>query len=102
MTSEELVKAIKALVDPALEWDSYILAEKLITILTAFQTSQSSASEDISTLQTTVAKKQGIDSGATTARPATPKTGQAFFDTTLGTPIWYNGTKWVDATGTEA
>lgn len=26
--------------------------------------------------------------------------GQMFFDTTLGQPIWYDGTDWVDATGT--
>lgn len=38
------------------------------------------------------------EKGAT--RPTTPQTGQRFFDTTLGKPIWYNGTNWVDATGT--
>jgi hypothetical protein len=26
--------------------------------------------------------------------------GQYYFDTTLGIPIWYDGTNWVDATGT--
>ena len=26
--------------------------------------------------------------------------GQFYFDTTLGFPIWWNGTDWVDATGT--
>ena len=26
--------------------------------------------------------------------------GQFYFDTTLGYPIWWNGTDWVDATGT--
>ena len=25
--------------------------------------------------------------------------GQPYFDTTLGIPIWYDGTNWVDATG---
>lgn len=28
--------------------------------------------------------------------------GQMYFDTTLGKPVWYDGTKWVDATGTQA
>lgn len=28
-------------------------------------------------------------------------TGQMFFDTNLGKPIWYDGTSWVDATGTD-
>jgi hypothetical protein len=40
------------------------------------------------------------DFGATTARPPQNLTvGQTFFDTTLGTPIWWNGTGWVDSTG---
>ena len=29
------------------------------------------------------------------------KTGFRYFDTTLNKPIWWNGTKWIDATGTE-
>ena len=39
--------------------------------------------------------------GATADRPAVGLyTGQYYFDTDLGIPIWYNGTDWVDATGT--
>jgi hypothetical protein len=38
--------------------------------------------------------------GATADRPASPVTGQMFFDTTLGTPIWWNGSNWIDASGT--
>jgi len=26
--------------------------------------------------------------------------GQFYFDTTLGYPVWYNGSKWVNASGT--
>lgn len=38
--------------------------------------------------------------GATNNRPTTGLTaGLMYFDTTLGKPIWYNGSKWVDATG---
>jgi hypothetical protein len=33
-------------------------------------------------------------------RPGLPSTGARYFDTTLGIPIWYDGTNWVDATGT--
>jgi len=47
---------------------------------------------------------QGINvpsSGNTASRPATFLViGQQYFDTTLGYPIWYDGTDWVDATGT--
>jgi hypothetical protein len=40
-------------------------------------------------------------SGTTANRPATELLiGQYYFDTTLGIPIWYNGTNWVNATGT--
>ncbi len=39
-------------------------------------------------------------SGATAERPAVQlHVGQMFFDTTLGIPIWWDGTDWVDATG---
>lgn len=39
------------------------------------------------------------NSGTTANRPAVPVTGQMYFDTTLGRPVWYNGAAWVDATG---
>lgn len=40
-------------------------------------------------------------SGITANRPTLRLlTGQYYFDTTLGIPIWWNGTNWVDATGT--
>lgn len=38
------------------------------------------------------------DSGTTAERPTITSVHQ-FFDTTLGKPIWYDGTNWVDATG---
>ena len=40
------------------------------------------------------------DTGATTARPTGQAVGYQYFDTTLNKPIWYNGTNWVDSTGT--
>jgi len=41
------------------------------------------------------------DSGTTTNRPtAGLQVGQFYFDTTLGIPIWYNGTVWKNANGT--
>jgi hypothetical protein len=36
----------------------------------------------------------------TANRPASPTNGMPFFDSTLGIPIWWNSTQWVDATGT--
>ena len=39
--------------------------------------------------------------GTTVNRPtANQQIGQFYFDTTLGYPIWWNGTKWVNASGT--
>jgi hypothetical protein len=39
--------------------------------------------------------------GVTADRPTQNlQVGQFYFDTTLGYPIWYDGTDWVDATGT--
>lgn len=41
------------------------------------------------------------DKGLTAARPTQQLApGQFFFDQTLDKPIWWNGTAWVDATGT--
>lgn len=42
--------------------------------------------------------------GTTTNRPrgADLRTGRRYFDTTIGKPIWFNGTIWVDSTGTAA
>jgi hypothetical protein len=41
------------------------------------------------------------DSGKTTQRPTVNLLlGQQFFDTTLGIPIWWNGTVWKNASGT--
>lgn len=38
-------------------------------------------------------------SGGTSKRPAEPKSGMMYLDTTIGKPIWWTGSKWVDATG---
>lgn len=38
--------------------------------------------------------------GITLNRPATPEDYEFYFDTTLGQPIWFDGSNWVDATGT--
>ena len=47
---------------------------------------------------------QGINipsSGATSGRPTINLAiGQYYFDSTLGIPIWWNGTKWINASGT--
>jgi len=40
--------------------------------------------------------------GTTALRPTSPITGQSYFDTTLGKPIWWDGVEWVDATGSSA
>jgi len=50
--------------------------------------------------QTVSAARQ---SGVTANRPTRLLwVGRTYFDTTLGQPIWYDGTGWVDATGTTA
>lgn len=37
--------------------------------------------------------------GVTSGRPSNPLTGERFFDTTLGIPVWYDGANWIDAAG---
>lgn len=38
--------------------------------------------------------------GTTGNRPGSPTTGEAYFDTTLSLPIWWDGANWIDAAGT--
>jgi hypothetical protein len=41
------------------------------------------------------------DKGNTASRPTTTLlVGQIYYDTTLGIPIWWNGTVWKNASGT--
>lgn len=40
--------------------------------------------------------------GNTASRPPSPTLGQFFFDTSLGFPIWWNGSIWVKSDGTAA
>ena len=42
---------------------------------------------------------QVLDVGATGSRPTAMQVGQRYFDTTLGIPIWWNGTNWINASG---
>ena len=39
------------------------------------------------------------DNGASGGRPTGVRTGFCYFDTTIGKPIWWNGTDWVDNAG---
>ena len=43
----------------------------------------------------------GFDAGVTANRPTNYiNAGSTYFDTTIGKPLWYNGTNWVDSDGT--
>lgn len=43
----------------------------------------------------------GLDSNTTSNRPTKVPIGFQYFDTTLNKPIWWTGSKWVDATGAD-
>lgn len=40
--------------------------------------------------------------GVTSARPTSSITGQFYFDSSLGYPVWWNGSTWVKYDGTTA
>lgn len=40
-------------------------------------------------------------SGTSVERPIVTTVGKMFYDTTLNKPIWFNGSIWKDAAGTE-
>lgn len=39
------------------------------------------------------------DAGTTANRPTAPVKNQFYLDETLGKPIWFDGTNWIDAAG---
>ena len=50
-----------------------------------------------------MAARLNLGYGTTAERPTNyVPTGGMYFDTTLGQPIWYSGSGWVDATGAAA
>lgn len=54
-----------------------------------------SLESEISTLKTKLAEKAIIQSGTTEQRPTENNVvGQQYFDTTLGVPVYWNGTEW--------
>lgn len=42
---------------------------------------------------------RSLAGGITASRPASPLLYQQYFDTTLGFPVWWNGSNWVNAAG---
>ena len=64
-------------------------------ILSTDDTAQSELEDSITALQTP-------NAGTTANRPDEDvPAGFMYFDTTLGLPIWYTGSAWVDATGSD-
>lgn len=51
-------------------------------------------------LSQTVQDKLNPKSGTTANRPTTTVIGFQYYDTTLGKPIYWNGTVWKDSAGT--
>lgn len=49
-----------------------------------------------------VNRKYVTMNGTSSLRPTSSVVGQSYFDTTLGRPIWWDGTRFVDATGSLA
>lgn len=61
---------------------------------------QASTSETYPSWVSSAWMQLGDGSGSTANRPNNVHIGYMYFDITLGKPAWWNGTGWVDATGT--
>lgn len=46
--------------------------------------------------------RRTMDQGPTASRPPNPDISTQYYDTTLGIPVWFDGTDWRDAAGTIA
>lgn len=71
------------------------MATDMTLVVQAFQAQNILLGEILRTIQVPAATTVG----PTGFRPATPATGQFFFDTTLGLPIWWRGANWINAAG---
>ena len=97
LTNEELVAALATV--------EGITNEELAAVITAIGTL---TNEQLAAVVTAIgaltneelAVVTTVNNGGDTAsRPAEPVLYQSYFDATLGKPIWWNGTGWVDAAG---
>ena len=99
MTNEELVAALATV--------EGITNEELAAVITAIGTL---TNEQLAAVVTAIgaltneelAVVTTVNNGGDTAsRPTEPVLYQSYFDATLGKPIWWNGTGWVDAAGAD-
>lgn len=123
MDNKELVKVIDGLDKIQQEWDSVLLARSLAPILKALAEGVSidtSMIGDLSQLATEekdnlvqainslnsdlnyLLNRSGKGSTADRPDPQTIVLGYMYFDTDLGFPIWWDGSKWIDAMGSNA
>jgi hypothetical protein len=83
-------KAPNLLIAPPAEYDSRY-QEQLLNALRLYFNQVDNFSQGINVPQT----------GTTADRPISNlQVGQIYYDTTLGIPIWYNGTVWKNSSGT--
>lgn len=84
LTNEELVAALATV--------EGITNEELAAVITAIGTLTNEQLAAVTTVN---------NGGDTASRPAEPVLYQSYFDATLGKPIWWDGTGWVDAAGAD-
>lgn len=57
--------------------------------------------ENLNKIEQGIADAHELAANGGNVRPGNPKPYQSFFDDLLGKPIWWTGSKWVDAVGVE-
>lgn len=86
--------------------DEKITKEKVIEIIKEYNKSAAFTDRKLTDTPTdalsVVNKKFVTQNGNTASRPSSPVVGLQYFDTSLGYPIYYNGSIWVKSDGTAA
>ena len=77
--------------------------QKIIKIIEKYQRGKGFTQEKLTDTPTdslSVVNRRFVTlNGATGSRPTSSILGQYYFDTTLGYPVYWNGSTWVDGTG---
>lgn len=96
LADDELAKELDLVIEEVKTLDITSINQSISDETADRESADSSLDSRISMLE----NEAVVPSGITSDRPSDPVVGQAFFDTTLGKVIIYNGSAWVNFDGT--
>ena len=105
LDSEQYDKYIKQYLKKGLMQEEYVIdaVKEIIRGYMADDGFSDRKVTDVPTDSYAVTNRRYVNlNGISSARPLGSVVGQFYLDTTVGKPVWWDGTKFIDATGTVA